>query len=151
MTDIDPRVAASFSKQGLMSLLGATLLEAGEGRCRVRADYAPSLTQQHGLWHGAVSAALADAAAGFAGFSLMDSDRQPLSVEYKINFLSPARGAHLEARAEVVRNGYRVKHVHAEVFAIDGPSETKVAIVLATIASTRSVSEIDDPPPALSE
>lgn len=151
MANVDPRVAASFAKQGLMSLLGASLLEAHDGRCRIRAEYAPELTQQHGLWHGAVSAALADAAAGFAGFSLMDADRQPLSIEYKINFLAPARGAQLEARAEVLRDGYRTKHVQADVFAIDGDSETKVAAVLATIASTRSVSEIDGPASASPE
>ncbi len=141
MTDtIEPRVQASFDRQGLMHTLGGELLEASQGRCRVSAVFDPKLTQQHGLWHGAVSAALADTAAGFAAYTLM-SERQPLAVEFKISFLAPARGARLVATANVVANGHRLKHVQVEVTSLDDGVSTVVALALATIASTRSVTE----------
>lgn len=143
MSDIvEPRVATSFARQGLMATLGAEMLEATEGQCRVGVDFGPGLTQQHDLWHGAVSAALADVAAGFAAYTLMDDDRQPLSIEFKVNWVAPARGPRLEARARVVANGFRVKHVHVDVVTLDGDDEVVVAIALATIAATRSVTEV---------
>lgn len=140
---IQPRVQTSFARQGLMTTLGAKMLEATNGRCRVGIDFGEGLTQQHGLWHGAVSAALADVAAGFAAYTMMDEDRQPLSIEFKVNWVAPARGSRLEARAEVVANGFRVKHVQVEVVSQEAGAETVVAIALATIAATRSVKEVE--------
>ena len=71
----------------------------------------------------------------------MGADEQPLSVEFKINFLAPARGDMLEARARVIRSGRRLKHVNVEIFALDTDGETLVAVALATIASSRAVQE----------
>ncbi len=99
------------------------------------------MTQQHGLFHGGVTATLADNAAGFAGYTLMDEDEQPLSLEFKISFIAPARGETLEARARVVKAGRRLKHVQVEVFVVDAENESLVGLALATIASTRSVAE----------
>lgn len=47
----------------------------------------------------------------------MSANEQPLTVEFKINFLAPAQGDALEARAKVVKSGRRLKHVAVEVFA----------------------------------
>ena len=151
---VDDRVRVSFARQGLMSTLGAELLEASQGVCRVGIDFGSGLTQQHGLWHGAVSAALADVAAGFAAYTLMPEDRQPLSVEFKVNWIAPARGSRMEARARVVANGHRIKHVQVDVVTLepDGLSRsnaaepTTVTLALVTIAATRSVTEVVQTP-----
>jgi uncharacterized protein (TIGR00369 family) len=139
--DIEERVRAGFAKQGLMATLRAHLVDVRPGACSISVPYSDRVTQQHGLFHGGVTATLADNAAGFAGYTLMGKDEQPLSLEFKISFIAPARGEALEARATVVKAGRRLKHVRVDVFAIDAERENLVALALATIASTRSVAE----------
>jgi uncharacterized protein (TIGR00369 family) len=141
--DLEARVRRGFEKQGFMKTLGAELVEVSPGECRIAVPYSSELTQQHGLFHGGVTATLADNTAGFAGYTLMADDEQPLGVEFKISFVAPAEGERLEARAKVVNNGRRLKHARVEIFSLDGNEERLVAIALATIAATRSVAETD--------
>jgi len=137
------RIREGFSKQGFMLLLGAELAEVSPGYCRLAVPYGEALTQQHGLFHGGVTATLVDNAAGVAGYTLMSADEQPLTVEFKISLVAPARGHRLEARARVVKSGRRLKHVQVEAFTLSDDGETLVAVGLATIAATRSVSMKD--------
>lgn len=139
--EVDERVRRGFAAQGLMTTLEATLVSVEPGACSISVPYSERVTQQHGLFHGGVTATLADNAAGIAGYTLMNEDEQPLSLEFKISFIAPARGDSLEARARVVKAGRRLKHVQVEVFAVDADTENLVALALATIASTRSVRE----------
>jgi len=139
--NIERRVRTSFEKQGFMQLIGAEVVAVGPGHCRIAVPFSEAVTQQHGFFHGGLTATLADNAAGFAGFTLMSDDEQPLSVEFKINFVAPAAGSQMEARARVVRNGRRLKHVQVEIFAIQGEDESLVALALATITATRAVVE----------
>ena len=68
-TDFKKRAQNGFDKQGLMSTLGATLGEVQAGYCSIVVPYSERVTQQHGFFHGGVTAALADNAAGFAGYT----------------------------------------------------------------------------------
>lgn len=133
------RVRQSFAAQGFMGALGAELELIEPGECHITVRFSEELTQQHGLFHGGVTATLADNAAGFAGYSLMSAEEQPLSVEFKINFVAPARGEALVGKARVLRNGRRLKVVESKVYARDGSAETLVAAALVTITSTTSV------------
>ncbi len=89
------RVRASFARQGLMRLLGAKIVEVGEGTCVVEVPFADGITQQESYFHGAVTGAIADTAAGYAAMTLAPLDREVLTVEYKVNFLAPAHGERL--------------------------------------------------------
>lgn len=146
---MDDRVRSGFEKQGLMSTLGAKLVDGRSGRCSISVPYSDQLSQQHGFFHGGVTAAISDNAAGFAGHTLMGANEQPLTVEFKINFLAPAQGDALEARAKVVKSGRRLKHVAVEVFAVDAGIEKLVAMALVTVASSSSVRETDPSDQAL--
>src|SRR5918994_3193667 len=64
------RVRASFEKQGLMRLLKAEVVEAGEGRCVIEVPFRDELTQQERYFHGAVTGAIADNAGGYAALTL---------------------------------------------------------------------------------
>lgn len=141
--DLESRVRRGFEQQGLMKTLGVTLVSVAEGSSCLRIPYDPRVTQQHGLFHGGVTATLADNATAFAAYTTMAPDQQPLSVEFKINFLAPAKGEALEARATVLRAGYRLKIAQADIYAIENGQETLVAVALATITATRSVKELD--------
>ena len=135
-------VEQGFAKQGFMQTLGARLSAVDSGTCEIRLDFDPKLTQQHGLFHGGVVATLADNAAGFAAYSLMADGRQPLTVEFKISLLAPAKGALLIARAEVLRAGRSLSHVRSDVFSLEGSTEVLAATALVTIKSTKAVAEI---------
>ena len=135
-------VARGFAKQGFMRTLNARLVDVGEGTCAIELPFSEALTQQHGLFHGGVVATIADNAAGFAAYSLMADDRQPLTVEFKINLIAPATGDRLLARGSVLKPGRSIFHVAANVFALDKGAEMLVASALVTIKSTAAVSEL---------
>lgn len=139
--EIDGRVRASFDRQGLMTTIGASVKEVGPGTCCLELPYSEHVTQQHGFFHGGVVASIADTAAGFAAFTTMDEDQQPLTVEFKISLLAPAKGESVEARGRVIKAGRRLRFVQADVFAIESGEETLVAIALVTVTASRSVSE----------
>ncbi len=139
--ELQARVRNSFAKQGLMSTLGAEVRQVEPGYCTIRLPYSDRVTQQHGFFHGGTTASLADTAAGFASYTLMDEDQQPLTVEFKINFIAPAHGDALEARATVMKSGYRLKHVNVEVYALSDEGEVLIALVLATVTASKAVRE----------
>ena len=128
------RVRASFGKQGLMRLLGARVVEAGEGTCTIEVPFSEEVTQQERYFHGAVIGALGDNAGGYAALTLAPPDREVLTVEYKVNFLAPASGEKLVARGEVVTAGRRIFVCKAEVSAVSGAEETVCAALLQTVS-----------------
>jgi uncharacterized protein (TIGR00369 family) len=138
---IEQRVHASFDRQGFMTAIGAKVKRVGDGDCVIELPFSDNVTQQHGYFHGGAVASIADSAAGFAAFTTMDEDQQPLTVEFKISLVAPAIGETVEARGRVIKAGRRLKFVQAEVFAIESGTETLVAIALATITASRSAQE----------
>ena len=80
---------------------------------------------------------MADNAGGFAAYSLMAEDEQPLSVEFKINFLAKAVGEGLVARARVLKDGRRIKVSRAEVFCKTADEEILCAIALVSVIATK--------------
>ena len=138
-TPADPafaaRVRASFARQPFMATLGGLLTRVDPGEVEIELPFRDDLTQQHGYLHAGVVAALADTACGYAAFSLMPADAAVLSVEFKLNLLAPARGERFAARARVVRAGRTLTVTAADVFAIDGGTETIVATMLGTMIS----------------
>jgi uncharacterized protein (TIGR00369 family) len=127
------RVRASFSRQGLMTHLGARLLAVEPGFCEIELPRRPELTQQHGYVHAGAVVSIADTAAGYAALSLMPAGHEVLTVELKINLLAPAAGDRLLARGRVRRAGRTLSVVEAEVLAVTGDRAAPVALMLATM------------------
>ena len=128
------RVRSSFERQGLMRLLEAEVVEAGEGRCVIEVPFHDRLTQQERYFHGAVIGAIGDNAGGYAALTLAPPEREVLTVEYKVNFLAPARGEKLVARGEVVSAGRRLFVCKAEVAAVKNGEERTCATLLQTVS-----------------
>ena len=82
------KIKKGFSKQNFMATLGAKIRESEPGTCTIVLPFHSKLTQQHGLFHGGTIDAIADNAAGFAAYSLMIDDYQPLTIEFKINSIA---------------------------------------------------------------
>lgn len=131
------RVRASFELQQMMHTIGATLEMVDAGRAEIGLPFRADLTQQDGYLHAGVVATIADSACGYAAYSLMPADASVLSVEYKINLLSPARGDRFVARAAVVRAGRTLTVAQADVFAYADGAEVRVATMLNTLIALR--------------
>jgi uncharacterized protein (TIGR00369 family) len=128
------RVREGFGKQGLMRLLGARIVEAGEGFCTIEVPFSEDVTQQERYFHGAVIGAVGGNAGGYAALTLAPQDREVPTVEYKVNFLAPARGERLVALGEVVTAGRRLFVCRSEVSTVAGGGETLCAAMLQTVS-----------------
>lgn len=134
---IEARVAASFNRQGLMALLGATLHTVSWGRVVIRLPFRSELTQQHGYFHAGGTSSIADSAGGYAGLTQFPADHSVLTVEFKLNLLAPAEGEYLEAVGQVVRSGRTLTICQLEVFGIKAAQRTLVALGQQTLMCVR--------------
>ncbi len=132
--DFDAVVRSSFAKQGLMGLYGAQLMRVGPGQVEIEVPFRPDLGQQHGLFHGGVTAAVTDSACGYAALTLMDAGSEVVSVNFTINLIAPAAGDRLVARGRVVRGGSTITVCQGDAYVVgsDG-SQTHCATLTATM------------------
>ena len=131
--DFAERVRESFARQAFMAHIGAVLSDVQPGRCEINLPYREELTQQHGFFHGGIIGTLADNACGYAAFTLAPADASILTVEYKMNIVSPGDGERLVARAEVVRPGRSLVVCRGDVYAVKNDTEKLAATALATM------------------
>lgn len=131
--DFEAVVRSSFDRQAFMTHIGAALLSVTPGACEVGLDHRGELTQQHGFIHGGVVGAIVDTAMGYAGYSLAPPGSSVLTVEYKINLVSPADGGRLVARGAVVRAGRSLTICRGEVFVIRNGVEKLCAVASQTL------------------
>ncbi|MFG1465516.1 PaaI family thioesterase [Xanthobacter sp. DSM 24535] len=115
--DFEQRVRDSFARQPFMATIGAQLGRVEAGRVDVILPFAEGLTQQHGYFHGGSIGAIADTAGGYAAFTLFPADSSVVTVEYKVNIMSPGRGERLIAIGEVLKAGRTLTIVRIDVFA----------------------------------
>ena len=131
--DFEAKVRESFGKQTAMQTLGAVINRVAPGEVEIEMPYRADLAQQHGFIHGGIVTAIVDSACGYAAFSLSAPETAVLTVEYKVNFVAPAKGNLLLARGEVVRSGSTVTVCKGDVLACDGREEKLVASMLTTM------------------
>ena len=135
------RIKGSFARQGAMTHLGARLTAVSPGFCEIQVAYSPELSQQHGYFHGGVVGAIADSAAGYAGYSLMPEHASVLTVEYKMNLLSPADGERLIARGHVIKPGRTLVVARADVLVVKEDKENLCATLLQTLMCLADTSD----------
>ena len=89
--------------------------------------------QQHGFVHGGVVSYLADNALTFAGGTALGAG--VVTSEYKINYVRPALGVRLVARASVLHAGRSQAVCRCEVYAVNAEGAHKLcAVAQGTIA-----------------
>ncbi|MBM3218857.1 MAG: PaaI family thioesterase [Candidatus Rokubacteria bacterium] len=131
--DFESAVRESFDGLALMRTIGATLEHVTAGEVEIVLPFRNDLTQHHGFMAAAVLTAVVDVACGYAAMTLMPAGSSVLTIEYKANFLAPARGERMVARGRVIRPGRTVTVCAGDVVAIDGRTERPVATLLATM------------------
>lgn len=131
--DFAMRVRDSFGRQNAMALIGAELTEIVPGRVRIELPYRDDLTQQHKFIHGGITTMIADAAAGYAAFTLFPADASVLTVEFKVSLIAPAKGERLIATGTVVKPGRTLTLCDIEVHAIDAGQSKLILKGLETL------------------
>jgi uncharacterized protein (TIGR00369 family) len=138
----DPRqVRDSLERQSFMRLLGAHAPVVEPGHVVIELPFRADLCQQNGYLHAGVVTSVADSACGYAALTLMPAGNDVLSVEFKVNLLSPARGEVFRADARVVRSGRTLTVCQAAVTAVAaGHADVSVALRQATMIARPQVS-----------
>jgi uncharacterized protein (TIGR00369 family) len=119
--------------QPFSKLLNAEVTAFHPTGVELRIPITDQLKQQHGFVHGGVVSYAADNALTFAGGSALGP--AVVTAEYKINYLRPAMGETLIARARVLHAGKSQAVCHCEVFVATGGQELLCAVAQGTIAS----------------
>ena len=137
MQPFEQRVGESFRRQAFMATLGATITIEKQGEVEIRFPFHASLTQQNDFVHAGAITSILDSACGYAALSMAPEDHDVLSVEFKVNLLSPAVGEEFWARAQVKRAGKTLIVCAADAYARKDGQEKIVATMLATIMVLR--------------
>ena len=128
-----PSLAEAINAKGFTGAAGFRILAIEPGRAEVSLPRRPDLLQFFGHFHGGVIAALADHAAGIAVTSGLTKGKIGVTVEIKVNFLSPGDGSELIARAKTLKMSGSIGVATVEVFTRDDKSERLCAFCTATM------------------
>jgi uncharacterized protein (TIGR00369 family) len=131
--NFEARVRESFARQRLMATIGARLTRVEPGEVEIELPFREDLTQQDGYLHAGVVTAIADSACGYAAYTLMPAGSRVLSVEYKVNLLSPAKGVLMRSVGVVKKPGRTLIVCAGDVSAHTAEGSAAVATMLATM------------------
>jgi uncharacterized protein (TIGR00369 family) len=128
-----PSLAEAVNAKGFGGAAGFRIVSVHPGSAEVALSRRDDLLQFFGHFHGGVITALADQAAGIAVTSGLPRGRIGVTVELKVNFLEPARGTELLARAKTLKMSGSIGVATVEIFSKDGAAETLCAFCTATM------------------
>jgi uncharacterized protein (TIGR00369 family) len=131
--DFERRVRESFSRQHVMSMIGASLRRVEPGAVDVVLPYRDDLTQQDGYIHAGILTTIADSACGYAAYTLMPAGSEVLSVEFKVNLLRPAAAEVFVAEARVLKAGKTLTVTRGDVYGLAAGETKLVTTMLATM------------------
>jgi len=116
-----------------MKTIGAELTHVTPGIVEIELPFSDALTQQHGFLHAGILSTVLDSACGYAAYTLMPPDAAVLTIEFKVNLLSPGRGERFLFRGTVTKPGRTIIVADGQAYAFGADGETKL---LATMTGT---------------
>ncbi|HBF31965.1 PaaI family thioesterase [Rhizobium sp.] len=132
---IQQRISASFARQGAMQTIGAELTGISHKLVEIELPFHEKLTQQHGFLHAGVISAALDTACSYAAYTVIEPDASLLTIEFKVNMMSPGRGERFLFRGEITKPGSTIIVADGRGYAIgDGPAK-----LIASMTSTLMV------------
>jgi uncharacterized protein (TIGR00369 family) len=133
--ELESAIRENFARAGFIAGLGITIADLERGICSLAMPVSKAVSQQQGFVHGGAIGTIADTAGGYASLTLLPPFSEVLTLEYKINFLSPASGETIIALAKVIKPGRRVFVTRVDVFAIDGEERRHCAALQQSISA----------------
>lgn len=134
--DFKARVQGSFARQRAMETIGAVLTTVEHGTVEIELPFDEKLTQQHGFLHAGIISAALDSACGYAAYSTMPADAAVLTIEFKINLMSPGRGERFVFGGEVTKPGSTIIVSDGRAYALAGDEPPKL---IASMTGTMMV------------
>src|ERR1041385_6678641 len=131
--DFEIKIRNSFARQKFMAHIDAKLMKIEPGYCEIHIPFDPDLTQQHNFFHAGIVGTIADNAAGYAAFSLMEKNSSILTVEFKLNLIAPADGDLLIGKSHVLKNGKTLTICRSDVFIVKNGVEKLCAASQSTL------------------
>ena len=128
-----PSLAEAINAKGFTGAAGFRIISVEPGSAELALARRDDLVQFFGHFHGGVITALADQAAGIVVTSGLPKGRIGVTVEIKVDFLSPADGNELVARAKTLQMSGSIGVATVEVFTRDDQSERRCAFCTATM------------------
>jgi uncharacterized protein (TIGR00369 family) len=135
---VSPAVFLAMGQEVLASqpfsvLIGAELHRLAPGQCELHVPVSEQIRQQHGFVHGGVVSYAADNALTYAGGTALGVP--VVTSEFKINYVRPAVGERLIARAHAVHTGKSQAVCRCDVFIVKDGKEKLCAVAQGTIAA----------------
>ncbi|MGA7328719.1 MAG: PaaI family thioesterase [Rhodomicrobium sp.] len=131
--DFEARIRASFARQKIMETLRVSISRLSLGEIELLMPFTPDFTQQHGFVHAGTIATVLDNACGYAAFTTMQPGSAVLTVEFKANFLAPAKGESFRFVGKTVKAGRVITVCDAQAFSRTGSDEKLIATMTATL------------------
>jgi uncharacterized protein (TIGR00369 family) len=128
-----------LASQPFSKLVGAELTAFSPGHVELTIQITPQLKQQHGFVHGGLISYAADNALTFVGGSVLGP--AVVTSEYKINYLRPATGNELIARATVVFSSKTQAVCRCDLYVVREGKENLCAVSQGTIVRIGQASE----------
>ena len=127
------RVRDSFALQAVMATIGAKMINVEVGQVQIHLPFRADLSQQHGYLHAGIITTIVDSACGYAAYSLMPAESNVLTVEFKVNFLAPAKGEYFIATGQVLKAGRTLTVSEGRVLAYENGESKLIAAMQATL------------------
>lgn len=137
MGDFRQRIRRNFDRQAAMKTIGAELTRVEHGVVELELPFDVGLTQQHGILHAGVISAALDSACGFASYSVIDPLASILTIEFKVNLMSPGRGERFLFRGEVTKPGNTIIVADGRAYAIGDVPAKLIASMTSTMMVVR--------------
>lgn len=120
-----------LAAQPFSVLIGAELIGFSVGGAELKVPIRHELKQQHGFLHGGVVSYAADNALTYVGGSVLGPS--VVTSEFKINYVRPAIGDYIVARATSIYVGKTQAVCRCDVYAVNDTKESLCATAQGTI------------------
>ncbi len=127
------QIEESFSRSKMMGLFGGTIERLEEGYIEIALPKKDFMARPAGMFNGSIIATLVDVSSGYAAVAAQPEDSYFTTVELKVNYLRPAIGETLCAKARVIKAGNVLTVVRADVYALGTERESHAATSLVTM------------------
>ena len=121
-----------LASQPFSVFVGAQVSHFSMGKTELILPLTAEHKQQHGFVHGGVLSYMADNALTFVGGSVLGP--RVVTSEYKVNYVRPAIGEKLIAKAEAVYTGKTQAVCRCDVYVLNEGEEQLCAVAQGTIA-----------------
>ncbi len=140
MADLIPMGQAVLAAQPFSQLLGVELIKFTTEETELRLPIRAGHMQHVGFVHGGVLSSLADIALTFAGAAALGGTAI-ITSELKINYVRPALGGTLIARATALNAGRSQSVVRCEIYTLQDGVEKLCAAAQGTIVVKDNVAK----------